>query len=212
MKKIINSIVLSMTAFSLIFASSTYGTTWNVSVSDFVFTPANLNVTVGDTIKWQWVSGIGHTTTSITVPAGAAAWNEPINSTNQTYRYVVTVAGSYHYKCTPHFPGMEGFITAVPIGIKSEEGKLPNTYKLYQNYPNPFNPVTDIKFELPKSSFVKLTVFDLLGGEVEVLVRQQLNAGSYVVDWDASRYSSGIYFYKLQTDGYSAIKKMTLIK
>ena len=191
--------------------SKSYGTTWTVMVSNFVFTPANLDVSVGDTIKWQWVSGI-HTTTSITVPTGAATWDEPITVSNQTYRYVVTVAGSYHYKCTPHFPGMEGFITANPIGIKSEIGNLPKSYKLYQNYPNPFNPVTDIKFDIPKTSFVKLTVFDLLGGEVELLVSQRMEAGSYVVDWDASRFTSGIYFYKLETDNYATTKKMTLIK
>jgi plastocyanin len=211
MKKIINLFLLFLTGFLFVFTSSSHGKTWNVNVSDFVFTPSNITVSVGDTVKWQWISGI-HTTTSITVPSGAATWDEPITISNQTYRYVVTVAGSYHYKCTPHFPGMEGFITANPIGIEPKEGKLPNTYKLFQNYPNPFNPVTDIKFELPNSSFVKLTVFNMLGGEVEVLVSQQLNAGGYIVDWDASRYSSGIYFYKLETDGFSAIRKMTLIK
>jgi plastocyanin len=182
-----------------------------VQVSDFQFTPNNLNVTVGDTIKWQWVNGI-HTTTSLTVPTGAAAWDSPITITNQTFFYRITTAGNYHYKCTPHFPGMEGDISASPIGIVPIGGPVPKLFSLGQNYPNPFNPVTNIMVEVPKSSFVKLTVYNLLGSEVELLINQHLNAGSYSVDWDASRYSSGVYIYKMETAEFSDTKKMILVK
>ena len=198
--------------FLLTFCLTTvYSNTWTVQVSNFVFTPNNLNITVGDTIKWQWVNGI-HTTTSMTIPVGAATWDAPITSTNQTFFYRVTTAGNYHYKCTPHFPGMEGDFNASPIGIVPIGGPVPQIYRLSQNYPNPFNPVTNIKVEIPKSSFVKLTVYNLLGGEVEVLVNQNLNAGSYSVDWDASKYSSGIYIYKLEAADFTNTKKMILIK
>jgi Secretion system C-terminal sorting domain len=130
----------------------------------------------------------------------------------RTYSYVVTVAGSYHYKCTPHFPGMEGFFTANVIGITPIQGEVPSNFKLEQNYPNPFNPVTDIRFDIPRSAFVKLTVMNLIGQEVEVLTNGQLSAGSYVADWNASNYPSGVYFYRLEAGTYSDTKKMILIK
>ena len=81
-----------------------------------------------------------------------------------------------------------------------------------QNYPNPFNPVTNIVFDLPSASFTRLTVYDILGREIAVLVNEQLRAGSYKVDWNATNYPSGIYFYKIETEGFSNSKKMVLIK
>lgn len=204
------------TLFALVLFSAlslkTFSTTWTVNVQDFIFSPANLpNVVVGDTIKWQWVSG-DHTTTSITVPAGASAWDEPIHIGNQTYIYVVTNAGNYHYKCTPHFPGMEGFFEANLIGITPISNEVPNRFSLSQNYPNPFNPVTDIKFDIAAATNVKLTVMNMLGQEVEVLVNQSLNAGTYKADWNASNFPSGIYFYKLEAGEFVDVKKMILVK
>ncbi len=189
-----------------------YSTTWNVNVQNFTFNPANLpNVIVGDTIKWTWISG-DHTTTSVTIPQGAASWDQIITAGNQTFRYIVTVAGNYNYKCTPHFPDMVGSFTANIIGITPISNEIPNKLSLSQNYPNPFNPVTNIEFAVPRSSFVKLSVMNILGQQVELLVNQQLSPGNYVTDWDASAFPSGIYFYKLQAEGYVNTKRMILIK
>jgi len=89
-----------------------HATTHQVTVSDHVFTPSNLNVTVGDTITWIWVSGT-HTTTSTGIPASAASWDQPINSSSTTYSYKVTVAGSYNYQCSYHYSmGMIASFTA----------------------------------------------------------------------------------------------------
>jgi len=99
-----------------------------------------------------------------------------------------------------------------PIGINNISGEVPDEYLLSQNYPNPFNPITNIKFQLPEPGIVKLTVFDMLGREIETLVNENLNAGTYNVDWNAARYSSGVYFYKLQADEFAEIKKMILVK
>jgi photosystem II stability/assembly factor-like uncharacterized protein len=95
-------------------------------------------------------------------------------------------------------------------------------YSLSQNYPNPFNPSTNIKFQIPLSRgvsadggrgvSVRLLVYDLLGREIQTLVNQQLQPGSYNVDWDASNYPSGVYFYKLESNGFVESKKMVLIK
>ncbi|MFZ4591600.1 MAG: T9SS type A sorting domain-containing protein [Ignavibacteria bacterium] len=87
-----------------------------------------------------------------------------------------------------------------------------DSYSLKQNYPNPFNPATNIRYEIPKTGFVKLVVFDALGCERRTLVNEVKQAGNYSVDFIASELSSGIYFYKLESNGFSDIKKMMLIK
>ncbi len=89
---------------------------------------------------------------------------------------------------------------------------IPKNYELNQNYPNPFNPETKIKFGLPKSGNVKLSIYDASGKVVEELVNQQLNAGTFEVTWNASEYSSGAYFYKLESADYSETKRMILVK
>ena len=88
----------------------------------------------------------------------------------------------------------------------------PMNFSLYQNYPNPFNPVTRIKFDLPKSGTVKLEIFDNLGREVQTLVSGYRNAGVYEINFDGSKLSTGVYFYKLSADGFSVTKRMLLIK
>ncbi|MCX7611862.1 MAG: choice-of-anchor A family protein [Ignavibacterium sp.] len=90
--------------------------------------------------------------------------------------------------------------------------ELPNEFKLEQNYPNPFNPVTTIKFSLPKDGFVKLSVYDILGREVSSIVNEFKSAGNYSVNFDAANLASGVYFYKIEVNGFSDIKKMTIIK
>jgi len=98
------------------------------------------------------------------------------------------------------------------LNISTFTNEIPSVYGLYQNYPNPFNPKTDILFDLPKESFVKLIVYDALGKEVSILANQNLKAGSYKIDWDATNYPSGIYFYKIEAGDFSSTKKMILIK
>ena len=87
-----------------------------------------------------------------------------------------------------------------------------NRYKLSQNYPNPFNPSTTIEFSIPKTEFVTLKIFNLLGQEVVTLVSDKLDPNNYKFVWDASNFSSGIYFYKLVSGGYVEIKKMVLLQ
>jgi hypothetical protein len=101
---------------------------------------------------------------------------------------------------------------AIINGISQIGTEIPKGYSLEQNYPNPFNPVTNIRFSIPKSSIVKLSVYDIAGKEVGTLVSGSLNAGIYNADLDASGLSSGVYFYRLVTDGYTDTKKMILVK
>jgi len=100
----------------MLISNTANATKWVVNVQNFSFSPSNLpNVIVGDTIRWVWISGT-HTTTSTTIPAGAASWNHPITSSNTFYEYHVTIAGNYNYVCTPHAGmGMIGSFTATAL-------------------------------------------------------------------------------------------------
>ena len=89
---------------------------------------------------------------------------------------------------------------------------IPKTLNLYQNYPNPFNPSTNIQFSIPKTSTVSLTIFNAIGQKVATLVDSQLSPGTYTMTWDASRVSSGVYFYQLNSNGNVQTKQMLLIK
>ena len=97
------------------------------------------------------------------------------------------------------------------VGIKKNHTYI-DDYRLYQNYPNPFNPTTSIRFDLRKTSHVKLIVYDIIGREVALLVNEKLSYGGYTVEWISRGYPSGVYFYKLITDEYVDVKKMVLIK
>jgi hypothetical protein len=97
--------------------------------------------------------------------------------------------------------------------VDGETSKLvPGGYELAQNYPNPFNPSTIINYQLPMSSYVTLKVYDVLGREVAALVNERKNAGSYSVEWNATAFGSGIYFYRIEANGKTEIRKMVLLK
>jgi hypothetical protein len=105
-------------------------------------------------------------------------------------------------------------------GIKKISNEISNSYSLSQNYPNPFNPTTKIRFQIPlnkgggfsRGLFTRLTIYDLLGREVAILVNEQLKPGTYEVEWDGTNYPSGVYFYKLTTESFNQTKRMVLIK
>jgi len=97
-------------------------------------------------------------------------------------------------------------------GIDYDNTMIPDKFTLNQNYPNPFNPTTTISYELPKSSEVMISVFDVRGHQVETLVNSSQPAGRYWVQWNASNYCSGVYFYRIETPEFSDVRKMMLVK
>lgn len=120
--------------------------------------------------------------------------------------------GVYYYK-------LKGFGSNGQVIFEADELKIGITgiknFKIEQNTPNPFNPTTNISYELFEASYVKLKVFDLIGKEIVTLVEANQTKGTYTVTFDASKYAnltSGIYFYKLETERYSEVKKMILTK
>jgi hypothetical protein len=104
------------------------------------------------------------------------------------------------------------FVISPLMGVTPGNTGIPSVYELAQNYPNPFNPTTKINFAIPKQGLVTLKVYDVLGREVANLVNEVKTAGNYIVDFDASYLSSGVYFYKLEVNGFSDVKRLMLIK
>jgi hypothetical protein len=97
-------------------------------------------------------------------------------------------------------------------GVTGNQNEAPDNFGLSQNYPNPFNPSTTIRYQIPNSGLVKLAVYDMLGKQVTILVNDIKDAGSYEIRFDGSKLSSGVYFYKLETDNFSDVKRMNLVK
>jgi len=109
-------------------------------------------------------------------------------------------------------PGEILTLTSPPSGIQNSGSGVPLELELKQNFPNPFNPSTSIYFDLPKNSFVTLSIYNSTGKEIEKIVNQNLQTGSYKVTFDGSKLSSGLYFYRLVSENNSITKKMLLIK
>lgn len=102
------------------------------------------------------------------------------------------------------------------VGVVSVEdtsrADTPRGFALGQNYPNPFNPSTTISFSLPRSQFVTLRVFNIMGEQVATLVSNKISAGTHQIEWDAKGFPSGVYFSRLQTSSFSQTKKLVLLR
>ncbi len=104
------------------------------------------------------------------------------------------------------------FLNANITGVSQADNSIPQNFLLEQNYPNPFNPSTQISYSIPSTEKVTLKVYDELGKEVASLVNQEQAAGNYTVDFDASQFASGVYFYRIQAGNNIQMKKMILMK
>jgi hypothetical protein len=125
------------------------------------------------------------------------------------YDFIVNVNGNDYY-----FNGYAinlSYILVNTTGVLADNNIIKG-YSLSQNYPNPFNPSTTISFDLPTKSYVSLKVFDVMGREVATIASEELSAGTYTRQWNASNMSSGIYFYRLQAGNYFESKKLILLK
>jgi hypothetical protein len=102
--------------------------------------------------------------------------------------------------------------TSWPNSIRQIGSEIPLVYNLFQNYPNPFNPSTTIKYDIVNQGIVRISIYDVLGKEVNTLVNSQHSPGKYEVVMNVDNLSSGIYYYKITAGNFNAVKKMIIIK
>ena len=164
--------------------ATSFATTHTISVGGMSFTPATLTVHPGDVINWVWADGT-HTTTSTSVPTGAATWNSNINSSTTSFSYTPTVIGTYQYQCSFHAAmGMVGTITVVSAANVSTV----NNTMGFNMYPNPAKSV--LHLQLPDNKLpVTITMTDLRG--VIVLHKVYSNVAEAEVNLDG--LNSGLY-------------------
>ncbi len=147
------------------------------------------------------------------VITGSHNWSSSAETKNNENTLIIRsarLANLYVQEFSKRYTDAGG--TDVLLSVNRSEGDVPAVYQLSQNYPNPFNPSTQIQFTVAHAGMVTVTVFDILGRAVAHLVNGQLAAGSYTLDWNAARFSSGIYFYRMQSGNFSNTKKMILQK
>ena len=134
--------------------------------------------------------------------------------------------GSYSFLDTNVKAGLTYYYEVENVSLMGQSSRftltsiktpVPQKFELYQNYPNPFNPSTEIKFDIPAASAVYLSIYNILGREVRVLVDNYLSAGTFTIIWDGrddtgTPVSSGLYFYRFSADNFSERRKMILLK
>jgi len=151
-----------------------------------------------------------------TVITGSHNWSGNAETDNDENTVIITdilIANQYmqEFKVRYNENGGTSPFTVPVVGVGDEEAEI-NDFSLYQNYPNPFNPSTVISYSLPVSSYVTLRIYDILGNEISNLVNSEQAPGKYSVSFDASRMSSGVYFYQINAGEYSVSRKMLLAK
>ena len=135
-------------------------------------------------------------------------------ATNMTYHYHMdggtgcTMTGTNSATSRPNICMTVNLL----VGNSGGQTIIPGQFSLLQNYPNPFNPATSIKYNIPKQSFVKLTVYDVLGREVTALVNEMKKPGPYEATFDGTGFASGVYMYKIEAGDFTDVKKMVLLK
>jgi hypothetical protein len=149
------------------------------------------------------VFGSGGTTSSNDAYTLQSTVGQTFTGTMQNGALTIS-AGFWHVAST----------TTVPTSIEQVNGadQLPLEFSLHQNYPNPFNPSTNIRFDLPEESPVVIDIYTITGQHVMQLINEIRTAGTHTATFDAGRLTSGVYLYRLQAGGYSAIGKMMLVK
>ena len=186
-------------------------TSYNIEAKNFSFSPAQLTINAGDTVRWTNKQG----THNVVSDDNLFTSGDP-SSANWVYEFVFDSPGTYPYYCVlhggPNGSGMAGIINVQTATGVNDNNSFLNKFELSQNFPNPFNPSTRISYQLPETGFVSLKIYDILGNEVANLENSKKSAGNYVTIFDGSKLSSGIYFYTLKSGKFIETKKMILMK
>ncbi|MCX6164600.1 MAG: T9SS type A sorting domain-containing protein [Ignavibacteriae bacterium] len=209
------AINVTLTGPDTVFAGSTNDFTFSVSRTSGSFTKGGIDVAVS-----SGTLGLG-TSTGLKILSGELVHSTKFNGpTTKTFTFtapstpgpVTMYATGAGGTGTPPWNNAQNKTIIVKTTTGVENNTTSATFSLSQNYPNPFNPITKIDYRVAKTSKVKLSVYDILGNKIMSLVNQKQEAGSYSVDFDGSKLSSGTYIYKIETSDFSSTKKMLMIK
>ncbi len=196
--------LFTLSAFLIVSTCSAVVVT--IDQTNNTFAPAITNVNVGDVIHFVWSSGT-HTTTSVSIPSGAASWDAPLTSANTSFDYTVTVAGNYGYVCTFHSPNMAGgFQATIPTTVETvvnivsdfTAGVDFNSHTIHVNMDN----------ATPANAILRL--IDITGREVAVLLDSQLGMGKQSFHFDMSGRNPGIYFIRLEQNGKAVTRRVMM--
>jgi predicted GH43/DUF377 family glycosyl hydrolase len=147
------------------------------------------------------------------LPSDSAGWDVRVAAALQVFKegdtYKMLYLGS---DLTTYFGVGLATLDSTSTSIEDYSTEIPNSFALYQNYPNPFNPSTTIRFFLPQTGFVTLTIYNVAGVKLTTLVSENLMPGSYKYQWDAQGMASGVYFYRIDIGGFSRVKKCLLLR
>lgn len=183
--------ILLMGAFCI----NAFATIHTVTVNSNFFFPSSFSASVGDTVRWVWVSG-SHTTTSTTIPGCATIWNAPMTSSNDTFEYVIPCDSTYNYKCTPH--GFTGTFTATVAGIE-ENDPFSDLKMLVKFFPNPVTVSGKVTFECSQPTNMSLAIYDLNGRMLQEHSMRSEN-GENKFEFDTASLPAGTYIYSLASD------------
>ncbi|MEO6695220.1 MAG: T9SS type A sorting domain-containing protein [Ignavibacteria bacterium] len=193
-----------------VFTSINNGQTWNHTSMDtqevLTIIHLNNNIFVGTGSE-----GVYHSSNE------GESWIQINQGLSNLKVLKLTILGNYIFAAT-YSPNVWRRPLSEIIGITNTNSEIPENFKLHQNFPNPFNPTTTISFELTKSAYVELTVIDVSGKVCNTLVKEDLNAGSYSVDFSGAGLASGVYYYKLVASNLenarnlASVRKMVLLK
>jgi plastocyanin len=201
---------LCISALMIIFCSfKTNAVTVIVNVEDFEFDPAIFTINVGDQVMWMWDnSGGAHTTTSTTIPAGAASWDEVIGQNSQMFTYTATVPGSYDYVCLYHQSmGMIGHFT---VNGTTGIAVIPTVPSLFIKGNNPATKELVINYGVPSNSKLNVQLFDILGKSVRTFISSEKPAGIYTETYSVADLKKGIYIVEMETAGERATRKIAI--
>jgi len=186
---------------------SASATTHTITQQSLTFSPSQLTVEVGDVILFQWTSG-NHTTTSATVPPGAATWDELLTASMPTYEYTVTVEGIYGYVCTPHaLAGMVGgFMAVLPSSARTQ---VPANLSMTAG--TSANGQLFVTLENATTDMATVTLVDITGRNAMTLHHGAISDATYTIRQDIAMIQRGIYFVRFD-EGARVVTRKVLIQ
>lgn len=200
------TILLLMTSLCL----STYATIHTVFVgqSGLTFSPSSLSVSVGDTVRFSWVSG-SHTTTSVSVPSGAATWTSTISGNVTVFDYEVTTAGQYSYKCNPHAgAGMVGTFSATVSSVNDVYMDFKKSFSLA---PNPTAGQVTMRFNSTTAFKGAVKVFNS-SGELVLDEKLKVSVGDNAFELETKKLKSGLYYVNVLNQSDSFLTEKLIVE